>query len=94
MLDKNEKGALDSCGIETYIEYYRYFWTLDRPSLKEKIYYEHKYTEKSIATKISNGIKLTKTKEIRKRILEHIINHTRKDRETKKKAQELLSFEL
>ena len=36
MLDKNEKGALDSCGIETYIEYYSYFWTLDRPSLKKK----------------------------------------------------------
>ena len=66
-----------------------------RPSIfKKKIYYEHKYTKKSIETKISNGIKLTKTKEIRKRILEHIINHTKKDRETKKKAQELLSFEL
>ena len=94
MLDKNEKRALYSCGIETYIEYYSYFWALDRPSLKEKMYHEHKYTGKSIATKISNGIKLTKTKDIRKRILEHIINHTKKDIETNKKAQELLSLEL
>lgn len=93
MLTEKEKNDLKSCGMQTYIQYYNYFQTLERSALKKKMAHEYQYTMNSINTKISKGIKLTKTKELRKRILEHIINAKKLNTEERVKAQKLLLTE-